>query len=126
MGWSTFFGEGKPASSMVWKQLTERAQVEQLLRDSGTRPQLIFKHSTRCSISSMALSRLEKDWNLQGKVDAWYLDLLAYRDISNAIATNLHVMHESPQAILLVDGKVIDVSSHSAIAVHRIAKALPA
>jgi len=124
MGWSNFFGESRPATELDWKQLTAQTQIDQLVGDSATRLQLIFKHSTRCSISSMALSRLEKDWNLQGKVDAWYLDLLAYRAISDAIATKLNVMHESPQAILLVDGKVIDVSSHSAIAVHRIAKAL--
>lgn len=124
MGWNSLFGGEKSQSALHWKPLTNIAQLDQLLRESALRPQLIFKHSTRCNISSMALSRLEKDWNLQDGVDAWYLDLLAYRTISNTIADRLKVAHESPQAILLMDGKVKQVSAHSGISVRALTEAI--
>lgn len=124
MSWNTFFGGEKKQPTLPWIELNNEAQLEKVLADSITRPQLIFKHSTRCSISSMALSRLEKEWNLVGKVDAWYLDLLDYRGISNAIATKFGVVHESPQAILIRNGKVTHVSSHSGISLRAIAEAI--
>jgi bacillithiol system protein YtxJ len=124
MSWNTLFGGEKKQATLPWIELNSEAQLEKVLADSITKPQLIFKHSTRCSISSMALSRLEKEWNLDGQVDAWYLDLLDYRGISNAIATKFGVIHESPQAILIRHGKVTHVSSHSGISVRAIAEAI--
>lgn len=124
MGWNTFFGGEKKESKLPWIQLTNAKQLDQIISDSAIRPQLIFKHSTRCSISSMALSRLEKEWNLSEKADAWYLDLLELREISNAIATKFGVIHESPQAILVANGKVTHVSSHSGISVRAMAEAI--
>lgn len=70
---------------------------------------VIFKHSTRCSISSMALSRLE-----QGGVDVpfFYLDIIRFRPVSNAIAEKLAVTHESPQLLLLHRGECVYEASH--------------
>ena len=103
--------------------MTTEAQIAEVVELSHEKPQLIFKHSTRCSISSMAKDRLEREWNLEN-VEPWYLDLITYRNVSNAIASQLGVHHESPQAILLKDGVVLHDSSHNAISVQRLSEAL--
>ena len=121
MSWKDFFGGG--SSNVPWKEMTTEAQISEILELSHEKPQLIFKHSTRCSISSMAKDRLEREWNLEN-VEPWYLDLIAYRNISNAIASELGVHHESPQAILLKDGIVVHDSSHNSISVSEIEKHL--
>lgn len=115
MSWKDLFGSGG-GSAIPWETLKSETQIDEILEASNQKPQLIFKHSTRCSISSMAKSRLEREWNLEN-VQPWYLDLIAYRSISNAIADKLNVTHESPQAILLVNGNVTYHSSHNSISV---------
>lgn len=102
--------------SMNWHPLTDLAQLDVLVEQSYQHPVLIFKHSTRCSISSMALSRLERDWQEgNGTPAPYYLDLIAYRPVSNAIAERLGVEHQSPQVLLLRNGKCVYHASHSAI-----------
>lgn len=123
MSWKDIFSGGGSSSNIPWKTMSEERQIQQIVEASHEKPQLIFKHSTRCSISSMAQSRLEREWNLEN-VEPWYLDLIAYRNVSNAIALQLGVDHESPQAILLKDGLVIHDSSHSSISVASIKNAL--
>lgn len=113
----------KGGSTVPWKELTDEGQLDEIVKLSHEKPQLIFKHSTRCSISTMAKSRLERDWDLEN-VQPWYLSLLAHRDVSNAIASKFSVEHESPQAIVLKDGKVIYHRSHSAISVADLKKVL--
>jgi bacillithiol system protein YtxJ len=108
-------------SSVPWKTINSEAQISEIVESSHEKPQLIFKHSTRCSISSMAKSRLDREWNLEN-VEPWYLDLIAFRNVSNAIASQLGIHHQSPQAILLKDGKVVYDASHNAISVADIAK----
>lgn len=119
MSWKNLFGGGE--SNVPWKTLNEEQQIAEIVELSHEKPQLVFKHSTRCSISSMAKSRLEREWNL-GNVETWYLDLIAYRNVSNAIASELGVHHESPQAILLKGGVVVHDSSHNSISVSEISK----
>ena len=119
MNWKDIFSGGD--SQVPWKTINMERQIQEIVAASHENPQLIFKHSTRCSISSMAKDRLEREWNLEN-VEPWYLDLIAYRDISNAIASQLGVHHESPQAILLKDGVVTHDSSHNSISVSEIAK----
>jgi bacillithiol system protein YtxJ len=77
---------------------------------------LIFKHSTRCSISSTALNRLERAWRPEDAGHAvWYLDLLRYRPISNAIAERYGIQHESPQVLVIRAGRCVYDASHTAI-----------
>ncbi len=123
MSWKGFFGGGD--SNIPWKEMTNESQIDEILKASRTKAQLIFKHSTRCSISSMAKSRLEREWNLE-HVEPWYLDLLAHRNISNAVAEKLGVFHESPQAILLQNGKVVYTASHQAISASEMDESLTA
>ncbi len=102
---------------MKWNQLTDIKQLEIIDLESSTQKVLIFKHSTRCSISDAALGRTERKWNDDdsNKLKPYYLDLLAHRDISNAIAERYHVMHESPQALIISNGKCIFSQTHMEI-----------
>ncbi len=102
--------------SIQWHQLTTEADLEAVIERSNTVPCVIFKHSTRCSISSMAKSRFERNWDLDGtEIEPYYLDLIAYRPVSNKIAETLGVEHQSPQVVLLKDGKAIYNTSHNDI-----------
>lgn len=102
---------------MKWNQLTSIDQLTALDEQSKTKPVLILKHSTRCSISLAALGRIERNWkeNNNAQVEPYYLDLIQYRNVSDFIAQHYHIEHESPQALLLKDGKCIYSQTHMAI-----------
>ena len=93
-----------------WKNLDSEHLLESIIEDSHNSPQIIFKHSTTCPISGMAKRRLEGNWSLD--VNPYYLDLLSYRSVSNAVADMFDVRHESPQVILLHKGEAIYDESH--------------
>ena len=105
---------------MDWKALTTEAQLEQIKADSFQRPQLIFKHSTRCSISAVARQRLQKG-ALPPEIDFYYLDLLSYRSLSNQVADTFGVQHESPQVLLIKNGACVYDESHLGISMDAIA-----
>jgi bacillithiol system protein YtxJ len=112
---------------MNWTELSTEEQIEQIKKESNTQPVLIFKHSTRCAVSSTALSRLERNWKAEklAPVKMYYLDLLSYRTISQRIAESFEVQHESPQLLILKGGIPIFVRSHLAIAFDEIQQLLP-
>lgn len=110
---------------MEWIHLTDEEQLRQLISKSGAKPQVIFKHSTRCSISSVAFHRLQKSQVPEG-VDFYYLDLLAHRPLSNRVAELFKVHHESPQVLVIKDGKCIYDESHLAIFMNDIAESAKA
>ncbi|MDA6071389.1 bacillithiol system redox-active protein YtxJ [Flavobacterium sp. AC] len=104
-----------PKSNVNWTELTDIAQLMEIAAISNEKPVIIFKHSTRCSISRMALKQFEREFDLNDTVDAYFLDLIAHRDISNEIASRFNVYHESPQLILIRNGKAVYDVSHSDI-----------
>lgn len=106
-------------NSMNWKPLTQPGQVEEISRLSAIRPQVIFKHSTRCSLSSTILSRLERSSYPEG-IDFYFLDLIAYRDLSHQVAEAFDVWHESPQVLVIREGQCIFDESHMAIRMEEI------
>ncbi len=98
---------------MNWVNLESLNQLDDLNKLSDSKPILFFKHSTRCSISSTALSRLERQaTNSTGEVMFVYLDLLNHRDISNKLSELYNVEHQSPQALLVKNQKCIINQSH--------------
>jgi bacillithiol system protein YtxJ len=105
---------------MDWKNLTSIDQLDAIATESFNLPQVLFKHSTRCSISSMALNRLETNTAPQG-VDFYLLDLLQHRDISAAIAEKFKVHHESPQVLVIINGECTYDESHMGISMDEIA-----
>lgn len=104
---------------MNWKTLQDEQGLEAIKQASATIPQIIFKHSTRCSISSMAKSRLDRSDAPEG-VEFNYLDLIAYKSLSNKIAEDFSVHHESPQVLLIKNGECVYDESHSGISMDEI------
>ncbi len=108
-----------------WEQLTQTSQLETILEESKERPVLIYKHSTRCGISSMALDRLERSWDEDGKaIKPYFLDLIAYRNVSNIVAEMFNVYHQSPQVIVIKDGKAVFDESHMGISFQALKNAI--
>ncbi|MBX2897228.1 MAG: bacillithiol system redox-active protein YtxJ [Cyclobacteriaceae bacterium] len=101
---------------MNWIELKEAGQLEIIKAESHQQPVLIFKHSTRCSISRAVLDRLERNWHIDlATIKPYFLDLLTYRSISNQIAADFAIEHESPQAILIYQNKPLYAQSHFGI-----------
>jgi bacillithiol system protein YtxJ len=102
---------------MNWIELERETQLEEIKRESINQPVLLFKHSTTCSISSMAINRLERSWKAEemGGVKAYYLDLHANRGLSRRVADVFDVMHESPQVLLIRNGECVYHASHMGI-----------
>ena len=110
---------------MQWNSLNSVNDIHRIVELSKTKPQVIFKHSTRCSISSIAKMRVEDNISaVSSDVDFYYLDLIKHKDISSAIASELEVHHESPQMILLIDGIAVHDASHFDITIEELNESL--
>lgn len=107
--------EENKVSKVDWRMLANVDDLNEIVNESAGKPVLIFKHSTRCSISRMVLKQFENEFDLQDKITPYFLDLLNHRDISNEIATKFDVYHQSPQLIVIQDGKSIYDASHDSI-----------
>ncbi|MEP7277383.1 MAG: bacillithiol system redox-active protein YtxJ [Bacteroidota bacterium] len=105
---------------MHWILLTTEIQLQQIIEHSAARPQVIFKHSTRCSISSMAKNRLERNHQRPPSIDFYFLDLLAHRALSGKIAAVFDTPHESPQVLLIKNGHCVYNDSHTGISMEEI------
>ncbi len=104
---------------MNWIQLIKEDQLAEIEERSKQAPQVIFKHSTRCSISSVAKSRLEKG-SPPANIDFYFLDLIAHRKLSDAVARTFNVYHESPQVLLISNGECVYDESHMGISMREI------
>jgi len=105
-------------SKINWIPLTDLGQLNEIITLSNKKPVVIFKHSTRCIVSRTALKQFENEYDvetLQCNVSTYYLDLLEHRDISNEIASRFGVYHQSPQLLLIKQGKSVYNVSHSDI-----------
>ncbi len=99
---------------MNWIALQTAEQLEEIKERSSARPQLIFKHSTRCSTSAVVKGRLERAKEPEA-IDFYYLDLISYRPVSNKVADLFQVGHESPQVLLIRNGECVYDESHMGI-----------
>ncbi|WP_310377589.1 bacillithiol system redox-active protein YtxJ [Flavobacterium sp.] len=105
-------------SKINWISLTNLGQLDEMVSRSAEKPVVIFKHSTRCSVSRMVLKQFENEFDvatLDCNVSMYFLDLLEHRDISNEIANRFGVHHQSPQLLLIKEGKSVYDVSHSDI-----------
>ena len=118
---NSIFGQDDNLSSSSkpnWILLKNLGQLNEIITISHEKPVVIFKHSTRCSVSRMALKQFENEFDLDSldqKVLLYFLDLLEYRGISNEIAVRFNVIHQSPQLLLIQNGKSVYAVSHSDI-----------
>ncbi len=99
---------------MIWSKIIDIKNINEIVEESRSKKILIFKHSTRCSISVSALNRLERNWKQDDglKLKPYFLDLLNYRDISNQIANTFGVDHQSPQVLIIENGNCTFNQSH--------------
>ena len=101
---------------MNWTMLESADQINAIKQEQGY--SVIFKHSTRCSISMMVKKRFELDWSqLPDNLPLYFLDLIKHRDLSNQIAKDFQVYHESPQLLLIKNGECILDLSHGQVSV---------
>lgn len=108
-----------------WIDLNQLSQIDEIKAAEGY--SLIFKHSTRCSISMMAKRSFERDWDvIPTDVDCYFLDLISHRDISAYIAEVFQVHHESPQLLLIKNGDCILDSSHGDISADEVLEVMTA
>lgn len=108
---------------MEWKNITDQHQISDIKAAAGY--SLIFKHSTRCSVSMMAKKRFELDWDaIPEGTNLYFLDLISHRAISAQIAELFQVHHESPQILLIKDGSCVLDASHSDISAEEVAEVI--
>ena len=106
----------RPKTVFPWTKITSDKQLVTAFEESNEKPVLFFKHSTRCSISSMALSRFEQNAEQLNEICALYfIDLLEFRQVSNKLEEISNVMHQSPQVIVVKNREVIYTETHSSI-----------
>lgn len=101
-------------TKIKWVQLNSNEQLEDLIRKSTEKSQLIFKYSSRCGLSRTMLNRLENDWqpNEITNIDPIFLDILNAREISDNVEKKFGVRHESPQILVIKNGECIYDNSH--------------
>lgn len=108
---------------MQWNIITDIAQIDDIKKQEGY--SLIFKHSTRCPVSSMAKRRFEMDWDaIPAHTQLYFLDLISFRAVSAHIAETFQVHHESPQILVIKDGNCILDSSHGDISAEEAAEVI--
>jgi len=115
------FSRSSSKTSLPWTEILSVEQLHEVIGTTHEKPVLLFKHSTRCAISSMSLNSFEREWTSGNELSGiYFVDLLRNRDVSNEIAVVTGVMHQSPQVIVLKGSEVIYDASHSSIEASRI------
>lgn len=99
----------------MWSNICDINEFQNVLKRSEDRPILLFKHSTRCSISSVALARLETEPGMMDRVEPYLVDVIQCRPLSNLIADHFGIIHESPQVLVIFQGECIFDESHLGI-----------
>lgn len=110
------FSRKQSGSKLKWEMISSEQDLRNVMENTSVKPALFYKHSTRCSISSMALNRLESEWETAiENCNLYFIDLIAHRNVSNLLADLTGVPHQSPQAILVKNNEVLYDASHSSI-----------
>lgn len=109
-----------------WKEIETKEAWDEARTQSSTQPVLLLKHSTSCPISAGAMKACQQyiEDNAKQDVDYRFVKVIESRDVSNQIATELNVKHESPQLILIRDQKAVADTSHQAITKEKITEML--
>jgi bacillithiol system protein YtxJ len=106
-----------------WESLDSVSQLDNLIKNSTLKPKVIFKHSTRCGISRLVLKQFETEYvKNDDEVTYYFLDLLTYREVSNAVAEKLNIVHQSPQVIILYNKEILHTDSHQGIDIKKVQK----
>lgn len=111
-------------SPQPFTALVREDELDALVVRSSTRPVLIFKHSPTCGTSYFALDELSAWGQEQDAADVHLVDVIAHRVVSNEIARRFGVRHQSPQVLLVRDGRVLWHASHYSVTAASVASAL--
>ena len=104
------------SNSFKWNSLTDLKQLDDVVAESASHAVILFKHSTRFPVSRMALKNFESEYSIDADAaKPYFLDLIEHRDISNEIAARFGVTHQSPQVLVIKDGKSVYDESHDSI-----------
>ena len=114
---NNIFGSSEPKEEKLlpWQDLTNVSQLDEIEQRSKTKTQVVFKHSTRCGVSSMVMNQFVSMYDVDANLDLYYLDLLGHRDVSNEIGYKFQVMHQSPQLLIIKNGTTVAHASHGGI-----------
>lgn len=118
----SFFGSSSKSISEIWHKIESENDLNTAIENSNTKNVVIFKHSTRCIISKTVLKNFENEAENSNteNIDFYYLDLLNYRNISNEIAEQFNITHQSPQVILIKNEETVYNASHDGISLETI------
>ncbi len=94
---------------MKWNKLESSETLTEMIQQSFESPLIVYKHSSRCSISTLALSRLQSD---NYEAELYFLDIIGFREISNEIEKRFKVIHQSPQLLIIHKGECVFNTSH--------------
>lgn len=97
---------------LEWNSLSRSSDLDSIIETSHNQQVVIFKHSTRCSVSSIVRSRLEGQWPQNTSLVPMMIDVIADRHVSNSVAERFKVRHESPQMLLIEKGECRHHASH--------------
>lgn len=110
-----------------WYQIASMDELNEAEKESHKRAIAIFKHSVTCGVSAHAKHRMENGFDLDPEsCRLYYLDLLSNRDISDEIARRYDVRHQSPQMIIIQNGKAVFDTSHHAVSLDTLKENIPA
>src|SRR5205823_6623593 len=104
--------------------LRQDRDLEQLLERSKTNSVVIFKHSTQCPISTHVYEEFVRFAESTNEVLFGLVLVIEHRGLSNTIAQRLNVRHESPQAILVKEGRAVWHASHWSVTADSLSEAL--
>ena len=103
----------KEEKIIPWNSLSTLEQLDSIVEESLNKPIAIFKYSSRCGTSRMALRQFEKNYYIEdNRIKLYFLDLIAFREVSNEVSIRFQVLHQSPQLIVIKNGNMIHHSSH--------------
>ncbi|HLV42196.1 MAG TPA: bacillithiol system redox-active protein YtxJ [Brumimicrobium sp.] len=119
MGLFSFSKKSRP-SKINWTNIESVEALEEAISNTESKHGLFFKHSTRCNISAMALNGFESQWEESDDCDLYFIDLIAHRDVSNALSELTGIEHQSPQVILVNNKEAVYTSSHNGISARAI------
>ena len=95
------------------KTLDHLKDLDRILEASAEAPVLLFKHSYSCGVSAEALDELVSHLNdREHRLTVAMVTVQTHRDVSNAVSSRLGIRHETPQALLIRNGRVVWSASH--------------
>jgi bacillithiol system protein YtxJ len=112
-------------TNVNWIPLNSLEQIKTIKELSKSETILVFKHSTRCGISSMVIKRFENLFDSSmNNIKVYYLDLLNFRAISDEVGYSFQAQHQSPQLLIIRNEVAVLNVSHYDITTVNIQKHL--